>query len=75
MKATDAVIGGEGNGGVIYPASHYGRDAFGWYCLVPDSSGKEENENKRITCQLSSVFYLQAESTADSGDRCGCNPG
>ena len=28
MKATNAVIGGEGNGGVIYPASHYGRDAL-----------------------------------------------
>lgn len=28
MKATDAVIGGEGNGGIIYPASHYGRDAL-----------------------------------------------
>ena len=28
MKATNAVIGGEGNGGVIYPESHYGRDAL-----------------------------------------------
>jgi phosphomannomutase len=28
MKNTNAVIGGEGNGGVIYPASHYGRDAL-----------------------------------------------
>ena len=28
MKRTRAVIGGEGNGGVIYPASHYGRDAL-----------------------------------------------
>lgn len=28
MKETDAVIGGEGNGGVIYPALHYGRDAM-----------------------------------------------
>lgn len=28
MKATRAVIGGEGNGGVIYPESHYGRDAL-----------------------------------------------
>lgn len=28
MKRTSAVIGGEGNGGVIYPASHYGRDAL-----------------------------------------------
>lgn len=28
MKAVNAVIGGEGNGGVIYPESHYGRDAL-----------------------------------------------
>lgn len=28
MKATNAIIGGEGNGGVIYPESHYGRDAL-----------------------------------------------
>ncbi len=28
MKATNATIGGEGNGGVIYPALHYGRDAM-----------------------------------------------
>jgi phosphomannomutase len=28
MKDTRAVIGGEGNGGVIYPALHYGRDAL-----------------------------------------------
>ena len=28
MKECDAVIGGEGNGGVIYPESHYGRDAI-----------------------------------------------
>lgn len=28
MKETNAVIGGEGNGGIIYPASHYGRDSL-----------------------------------------------
>ncbi len=28
MKATKAVIGGEGNGGIIYPELHYGRDAL-----------------------------------------------
>ncbi len=28
MRQTNAVIGGEGNGGVIYPALHYGRDAL-----------------------------------------------
>lgn len=28
MKASQAIIGGEGNGGIIYPESHYGRDAL-----------------------------------------------
>ncbi len=28
MKANNAIIGGEGNGGIIYPASHYGRDSL-----------------------------------------------
>lgn len=28
MKETNAIIGGEGNGGIIYPSSHYGRDAL-----------------------------------------------
>ena len=28
MKETDAIIGGEGNGGIIYPELHYGRDAL-----------------------------------------------
>ncbi|MEM1003073.1 MAG: phosphoglucosamine mutase, partial [Bacteroidota bacterium] len=28
MKDTNAVIGGEGNGGIIYPELHYGRDAL-----------------------------------------------
>jgi len=33
MKETNAVIGGEGNGGVIYPAIHYGRDALAGIAL------------------------------------------
>ncbi|MFD0797565.1 phosphoglucosamine mutase [Maribacter chungangensis] len=28
MKANNAIIGGEGNGGIIYPESHYGRDSL-----------------------------------------------
>jgi phosphomannomutase len=28
MKASNAIIGGEGNGGIIYPESHYGRDSL-----------------------------------------------
>lgn len=34
MKAVKAVIGGEGNGGVIYPALHYGRDALAGVALM-----------------------------------------
>lgn len=33
MKAREAVIGGEGNGGVIYPVLHYGRDALAGIAL------------------------------------------
>src|SRR3989304_4473518 len=33
MKRREAVIGGEGNGGVIYPELHYGRDALGGIAL------------------------------------------
>lgn len=33
MKKVNAVIGGEGNGGIIYPASHYGRDALAGIAL------------------------------------------
>ena len=33
MKRTNAVIGGEGNGGVIYPEAHYGRDALAGLAL------------------------------------------
>ncbi len=34
MKQTGAVIGGEGNGGVIYPPVHYGRDAMAGIALI-----------------------------------------
>ena len=34
MKETNAVIGGEGNGGVIYPPHHYGRDAMIGIALI-----------------------------------------
>ncbi|MFM2267214.1 MAG: phosphoglucosamine mutase [Bacteroidota bacterium] len=42
MKETNAVIGGEGNGGVIYPALHYGRDALVGIALVLSSLAKEK---------------------------------
>lgn len=50
MKATNAVIGGEGNGGVIYPASHYGRDALVGIALFLSllaKSGKKVTELRK----------------------------
>ena len=49
MKETNAIIGGEGNGGVIYPASHYGRDALVGIALFLTylaKSGKKVSEIK-----------------------------
>ena len=41
MKETNAVIGGEGNGGIIYPAAHYGRDALVGIALFLTHLAKE----------------------------------
>ncbi len=41
MKRVGAVIGGEGNGGVIYPAAHYGRDALVGVALFLTLMAKE----------------------------------
>lgn len=49
MKRTGAVIGGEGNGGVIYPAAHYGRDALvgvALFLTLLAKSGKKVTELK-----------------------------
>lgn len=49
MKETDAVIGGEGNGGVIYPELHYGRDALvgvALFLTLLANEGKKVSELK-----------------------------
>ena len=46
MKRTGAVIGGEGNGGVIYPELHYGRDALVGVALFLTHLAKQQ---KRMT--------------------------
>lgn len=49
MKETGAVIGGEGNGGVIYPELHYGRDALvgvALFLTLMAKSGKKVTELK-----------------------------
>jgi phosphomannomutase len=46
MKDTNAIIGGEGNGGIIYPESHYGRDSLVGVALFLSLLA-----NKNITCK------------------------
>ena len=46
MRETGAVIGGEGNGGVIYPALHYGRDALVGVALFLTLLAKESEKLK-----------------------------
>ena len=56
MRRTGSVIGGEGNGGVIYPASHYGRDALVGVALFLSllaKSGKKVSELKATYPQYS----------------------
>jgi phosphomannomutase len=50
MKEVDAVIGGEGSGGVIYPALHYGRDALVGIAIVLQylaETGRKLSEEKK----------------------------
>jgi phosphomannomutase len=46
MKDTNAIIGGEGNGGIIYPESHYGRDSLVGVALFLSLLA-----NKNMTCK------------------------
>ena len=56
MKETNAVIGGEGNGGVIYPASHYGRDALVGIALFLTQLAKSEMKVSELRAIYPSYF-------------------
>ena len=67
MKKTGAVIGGEGNGGVIYPAAHYGRDALvgvALFLTLLAKSGKKVSELK-ATYPAYSIAKNKIELTPD----------
>ncbi len=63
MKEVGAVIGGEGNGGVIYPESHYGRDALVGIALFLSSLAQK----KMTVSQLRATFpdYYMAKNRID----------
>lgn len=52
MKDTKAVIGGEGNGGIIYPESHYGRDSLVGVALFLSHLAKS-----KISCKTLRATY------------------
>jgi phosphomannomutase len=56
MKETNAIIGGEGNGGVIYPALHYGRDALVGVALFLSYMAKSKKSCSAIRAQYPAYF-------------------
>ena len=68
MKETNTVIGGEGNGGVIYPAAHYGRDALVGIALFLSHLAHEREANPNLTVsQLRATYpeYAIAKNRID----------
>ena len=56
MKEVGAVIGGEGNGGVIYPESHYGRDALVGIALFLSHLATFKGKNNKACSELRSTY-------------------
>lgn len=59
MKKQKAVIGGEGNGGIIYPEFHYGRDALVGIALFLTYLAKEKNKVSELKKKLPKYFLLK----------------
>ncbi|MDR1881833.1 MAG: phosphoglucosamine mutase [Prevotella sp.] len=59
MKATNAVIGGEGNGGVIYPASHYGRDSLVGIALFLSHLAHEKKKVSEIRASYPQYYIAK----------------
>lgn len=56
MKDTNTVIGGEGNGGIIYPASHYGRDSLVGVALFLSHLARQKVSCKALRESYPSYF-------------------
>ena len=62
MKKTDAVIGGEGNGGVIYPELHYGRDALVGIALFLSFMAKTRKSCTQIRAQYPDYYIVKKKT-------------
>lgn len=56
MKANNAIIGGEGNGGVIYPELHYGRDALAGIALFLSHLAKSGKSCSLLRAQYPNYY-------------------
>ncbi|MHC2992981.1 phosphoglucosamine mutase [Pontibacter sp. HJ8] len=56
MKAQNAIIGGEGNGGIIYPELHYGRDALVGIALFLTHLAKADMSMTRLRASYPSYY-------------------
>ncbi|MDR1169842.1 MAG: phosphoglucosamine mutase [Prevotellaceae bacterium] len=63
MKRVNAVIGGEGNGGVIYPALHYGRDALVGVALFLSYLAQKRIKCSELKAQYPSYFISKNKIT------------
>jgi phosphomannomutase len=61
MKETNAVIGGEGNGGIIYPELHYGRDALVGIALFLSHMAKENKVASSLRASYPSYFMYKGK--------------
>lgn len=59
MKKTGAIIGGEGNGGVIYPESHYGRDSLVGIALFLTYLAKEGKKVNEIRASYPQYYMAK----------------
>lgn len=59
MKEVGAVIGGEGNGGVIYPESHYGRDALVGIGLFLSSMAQKKMTASQLRASFPNYFIAK----------------
>jgi len=67
MKRVNAIIGGEGNGGVIYPEIHYGRDALAGIALFLTHLAKSKMKCSSLRQQYPSYVIAKKKLTLSPG--------
>ncbi|MCM8758724.1 MAG: phosphoglucosamine mutase [Candidatus Omnitrophica bacterium] len=59
MKEVNAVAGGEGNGGVVFPDFHYGRDSFAGMALALEMMAKNGMKLSQFVNELPRYFFVK----------------